>query len=176
VFRYILAAMGCLAVLTGCSGAPTKAPDPRDATYTIGEDTITLTDGRYEAAAAPGSASKRVVTLLPEKTATGDLNGDGITDTAVILVDQPGGSGSFYYLAALPGPATDKPVSLPAVLLGDRIIVDTVTIACQKVTVDYLDRKLSEPMSAPPSVKVTKAFTIKDGELRQTLPSGDCVP
>lgn len=166
--KYILATICCLVVLAGCSSAPTKAPDPSNAMFTLGKASITLTNGKSEVEAAPGSASKRVTTLLKDKTASGDITGDGKTDTAVILVDQPGGSGSFYYLAVLPGPATDKPKSLDAVLLGDRISVDKVTVTSGKITVEYLDRKKGEPMATPPSVKVTKTFTVKDGTLAPT--------
>lgn len=164
MFKQMLTLVCCLAMLSGCSGVLTKAPDPCNATYMIEGTAITLTDGKSEVE-VPGSAAKRLTTLLDEWTAYGDVTDDGKTDTAAILLDQPGGTGSFYYLAVLPGPATDHPVSLEAVLLGDRIRMQKVTVAGGKVTVEYLDRKPDEPMTTPPSVKVTKSFTVREGQL-----------
>jgi hypothetical protein len=48
-------------------------------------------------------------------------------DTVVILVNQPGGSGTFYYLAALLNTTAGLTVT-PAVLLGDRIKVNAVRL------------------------------------------------
>lgn len=166
MLRSILVTLCALVVLAGsATGAATTPPDPANATYRIGDELITLTNGRSEVPVAPGSASKRLTLLLPAYTAYGEITGDGATDTAAILVDQPGGSGSFYYLAALRGPRSWPRPSLEAALLGDRIQVERVTVADGTVSVAYVDRKPDEPMSAPPSVKVTKHFVAKGGML-----------
>lgn len=161
---HVMATVCCIMALAG-SSIPTQAPDPCSATYILDSTAITLTNCRSEVEAAPGSSSKRVTVALKGMTAYGDVTGDGKTDSAVILVDQPGGTGSFYYLALLPGPAMDHSTGLDVVLLGDRIVVEKNTIEAGEITVEYLDRDVGEPMTAPPRVRVTKRFIVKAGRL-----------
>lgn len=144
-------------------GTQEKAPDAANATYTIDGRPITLSNGRAEQPAAPGSATK-IVTRLADKQAVGDVNGDRRPDAALVLIHDPGGSGTFYYIAAVlndggPGKATD------AKLLGDRIVVEKISIVDGRIVVEYLTRRDGEPLAATPSIKVTKAFTVKDGKL-----------
>lgn len=167
MLRSLLVTLCCLILYVGSASA-SRPPDPANATYEIGTESITLRNGRSEVPVAPGSAAKRLTVLLPELTAHGEVTGDGAVDTVAILVDQPGGTGSFYYLAVLPGPAAARWPSLGAALLGDRIKVERVSVADGVVTVDYLDRKPDEPMSAPPSVKMTRRFVAKGGVLVPT--------
>lgn len=168
MLRVLLITLSCLAVLAGSVNGASRPPDPLNATYVIGGESITLKNGRSEVPVAPGSAAKRVTVLLPDLTAFGEVTGDGAPDTAAILVDQPGGSGSFYYLAVLPGPAAARWPSLGAALLGDRIQVERVSVADGVVTVEYLERKPDEPMSSPPTVKVTRRFVAKGGSMVPT--------
>src|SRR3982750_63025 len=84
---------------SGGSASAVAAPDPSNATFKIDKETVTLTNGRAERDAAPGSA--KAVAALTDKRVTGDIDGDGRTDAIVILTYQPGGSGTFYYVAAL---------------------------------------------------------------------------
>lgn len=96
--------------------------------------------------------------------ARGDLNGDGREDVAFIIVDQPGGSGTFYYVAAALGTAQGyEPAG--ALLLGDRIAPQNTLIDGGDVVVNYADRKANEPMSTAPSVGITSYFSIKNGKL-----------
>src|SRR5205823_4233534 len=73
--------------------APTVLPDPANATYMIEGRTITLSKGMADRPAAPGSASRHVTTLTG-LTSSGDLDGDGQPELAVILMDSAGGSGT----------------------------------------------------------------------------------
>ena len=52
----------------------------------------------YEVADAPDSATK-IRTLIAGDMVEGDIDGDGDKDAALILVHDPGGSGTFYYVA-----------------------------------------------------------------------------
>lgn len=122
-----------------------------------------LQDGVFEEAAAPGSATKTTV-VLGEAKAAGDLNGDGVEDGAVTLVANPGGSGTFIYLAAvvnLGGAA--RPTA--AILLGDRIVVKALVIRSGAITVTLLTRKADEPMAAEPKVEVTRKFKVEGERL-----------
>lgn len=120
-------------------------------------------DGFYEEPAAPGSSAKTTV-QLGDVQAAGDVNGDGMVDAAVTLVADPGGSGTFTYLAlVLNENGTPKPLS--AVLLGDRIIVRSLAIQPGKIVVTMLDRNPGDPMSAEPTVELIRTFTLQGDAL-----------
>ena len=122
-----------------------------------------LKDGVFEEQVATGSATKTTVRLGKEQ-AFGDINGDGAEDIVTTLVADPGGSGTFTYLALV---INDKGIAKPlaTVLLGDRIIVKSLTIQSDSVVVIMLDRKADEPMSAEPTVEVTRTIKLQDGKL-----------
>jgi hypothetical protein len=125
-----------------------------------------LEDGVFEEAAAPGSATKTRVSL-GEEQAAGDLNGDGARDAAVTLVADPGGSGTFTYLAAvLNQGGVARPIA--SVFLGDRIIVKSLAIQSGEIVVTLLTRKPDEPMAAEPTVEVTQKFRLQGDELVET--------
>ena len=147
----------------GASGSTAAAPDPANATFKIGGDNVTLANGRAERDAAPGSATKTVTTLT-DKRASGDVDGDGRPDTIVVLIHQPGGTGSFYYLAALLNTPSGTTVT-PAVLLGDRVVVNAVRLDARTVVVDMLDRPAGQPLTASPTVTATKRFVVDRGTL-----------
>ena len=158
-------AIACQPTSTAASGAARSggAPDTRSASYVIEKQTVTLVNGRAEREAAPGSATK-VVTTLGDARATADVDGDGRPDAVAILIQQPGGSGTFYYVAVLlnvSGGAT----ATPAVLLGDRIAVTGVRVDGRTVIVDVLDRAAGQPLTASPSVPSAKRFTVDKGSL-----------
>lgn len=87
----------------------------------------------------------------------GDIDGDGDLDKAFLIVDQPGGSGSFYYLA---GAINDggKYTGTNAMLIGDRIAPQTTEYRMleapygARVIVNYADRAPGEPFTTQPSV------------------------
>src|SRR6266540_1588660 len=103
----LLAVVTCLLFLTGCrdsseSGSKASSavlPDAGNSNYSIEGATVTLINGQADQPAAPGSASRNV-TKLSSFTASGDLDGDGVSDAAVVLINSPGGSGTFSYVAS----------------------------------------------------------------------------
>jgi hypothetical protein len=139
---------------------------PQEAIYTIENIPVFLHHGISEVPVAPNSATM-ITTRYFGNDATGDLNGDGTPDTAFILTQNPGGSGTFYYVAvALKEPEGYRGTN--AVLLGDRIAPQTLSIEDGILTVNYADRKPEEPMAAKPSVGVTKHFVVRGGVLGET--------
>ena len=148
-------------VLAACS-APVAAPDAANASFQIDKSSVALVNGRAEAPAAPGSAAKAVTTLLAKST--GDVDGDGRDDIAVLLVSEPGGSGSFTYVAVLLNPASGAKAT-NAVLIGDRVAGQAVKLDGKTVVVTFLDRRAGEAFTVTPSVTTTKRFVIKDGAL-----------
>jgi hypothetical protein len=151
-------------ILLGRQAKPAAAFDPYNATYVVGGASVALVNGRAETPAAPGSATQ-VVTSVFGQPVSGDLNGDGKADAAMMIVQDPGGSGSFYYVvAALDGAGGIQGTN--AVLLGDRIAPQNIAIQDGKIVVNYADRKPSEPMTTQPSVGVTKYLTVSGSVLQ----------
>ena len=122
-----------------------------------------LTDGLFEEPAAPGSAAVTRI-QLGQNQAFGDINADGAEDAALTLVVDSGGSGTFTYLAAvLDQNGTYQ--ALPAVFLGDRITVQSLSIQPGQVVVDLLTRAADEPMSADPTFAETLTFKLSGDQL-----------
>lgn len=124
-----------------------------------------LVGGKYEESAAPGSASKVLVTLVPQPLAFGDLNGDGVDDAAVILATNAGGSGTFIFLNAV---LNDKGVArfASSISLGDRVQPNTITITGGVITVDETRHAPSDPMCCP-TQQATLKFKLVDGKLTE---------
>ena len=118
-----------------------------------------LKDGVFEEAAAPGSATGTRISL-GRYQASGDLNGDAVLDAAVTLIADPGGSGTFTYVAAvLNRSGTAEPVA--TVLMGDRVIVRSLAIQDGYISVTILTRKPDEPMAVEPTVSVSMRFRLR---------------
>lgn len=139
--------------------------DPRNAAYLIEEEEIILVNGRSEKEAAPDSASK-IITQYFGNEAKADFNGDGIEDTAFLLTQDGGGSGTFYYVAAALS-STDGYKGTNAIFLGDRIAPQTTEFRNGEIIVNYADRKPGEPMTTDPSMGVSKYFKINDNKLEE---------
>jgi hypothetical protein len=122
-----------------------------------------LTDGSYKEKYMPGSATELVI-RLSDYNAIGDLNGDGAKDAAVVLVSDPGGSGTFYDLAVLVS-QNGSPKHVATEALGDRIVVKSLAIQSGEIAITLLTRKPDEPMSAEPKVEVTKKLKLRDDKL-----------
>lgn len=146
-----------------------SSADPRNAIYTVERRPVPLRDGRHEAEIAPGSAAKAVTSVFGAP-AFGDLDGDGDEDAVLLLVHDPGGSGTFYYMAASIND-NGRSRGTEAVFLGDRISPQRIGIRNGVVVVDYADRRPGEPMATPPSIGTTKCLAFRDGGLAE-IPCG----
>jgi len=150
--------------------APTVvAFDPTNATYSIDDQPVALVNGKAQVPAAPGSA-EQVTTSIFGEPVSGDLNGDGRPDAAVMLVQDSGGSGTFYYIAAAIN-ATSGAEGSNAILLGDRIAPQNIAIQNGQIVANYADRNPGEPMSTAPSLGVSKYFTYQSSTLQSIVPS-----
>jgi len=163
----------------GASIAPTVAPvqistqAPTDnttlienGTYLIDGQSITLVDGVAESEAAPGSASKQITRYFGNAVEV-DLNADGMMDSVFLLQQENGGSGVFYYVAAAIKTA-DGYTGTNAIFLGDRIAPQSTNVNpndLSQIVVNYADRNPGEPMSASPSLGVSKTFKFENGSL-----------
>jgi hypothetical protein len=145
-----------------CRSATSAEVDPANARYRIGSVVYTLLNGRSDIEAAPGSAT-RIVTVLGARRAYGDLDRSS-ADAAVVLEHQPGGSGTFSYLAVTSGGSGGTAVG-PTVLLGDRVLVTRLAIVQGRIEVSYMTRYPAEPFTFAPTLTVTKVFTLTGGAL-----------
>jgi hypothetical protein len=132
--------------------------DPLNTSYMIEGKTITFVNGAAD-----------TTTKLFGQPTLGDLDHDGKTDAAIILVQQPGGSGTFYYVAAAMNTASGAK-GTNAILLGDRIAPQNIGIMNGQIVVNYADRKPGEPMSTQPSVGVTKYISFDGTALVEASP------
>ena len=140
--------------------------DPKNAVYTIEGDAIALINGKAEKEIA-GGASKIEVMNWGEPS-TGDLNADKVDDAALIITYSAGGSGTFYYItAALQNEQSGVAAGTNAILLGDRIAPQNISINNSKIMVNYADRKQSEPFTARPSVGITRYFEVQGSVLAE---------
>lgn len=114
----------------------------KNLSYIIDGTTYTLIDGKNAAG---------TVQLFGEPV-YGDLNGDGdSTDAAVLLTYNPGGSGTFYY-ATLALKTNGEYRVTNTLLLGNRIAPQTVEIHEGRAVFNYAERKATDPMTTPPSL------------------------
>jgi hypothetical protein len=140
--------------------------DPLNASYSIDGVSFALINGKAEKG-IPGSASKIEVSVWGEP-ALGDLNSEPANDAALILAYSGGGSGVFYYaVAAIRNPQDEKAIGTNGILLGDRIAPQNISIANKIITVNYADRKSTEPFTTQPSVGITRIFSIDGTSLKE---------
>ncbi len=164
LFVLLLAVIG-----SACAGGqktavePLPGPDPLNAAYTIEGQSVPLVNGRFSAAAAPGSAIWITAAVFGRPLHV-DLDHDGDEDAVVVIVYESGGSGTFYYIAAAIN-QNGRYRGTDGYLLGDRIIVQTVEFQNGVLLARYLDRRPGEAMSAPPSVRTVVELEMIRGKL-----------
>lgn len=127
----------------------------KNLTVTIDKQSFTLKDGVAELPAGPGSATTNTLRVVGDPV-SGDVNGDGRPDAALLLANEPGGSGTFYYavLAVSDGDGGSFHAT-NALPLGDRIEPQDVSFDDGMFSYRFLDRKPRESMAADPTIPKT---------------------
>ncbi|MFN2141675.1 MAG: META domain-containing protein [Candidatus Promineifilaceae bacterium] len=125
--------------------------------------TAPLVDGEYSEAPAPGSATETTV-WLTDHIAHGELNGQPVA--AVVLISDPGGSGTFYSLHVV-GLEAGEPVELAATPLGDRVIIDSLAISGDQITLEMVTAGPDDPLCCP-TQQVVQVYELGGGELLKT--------
>lgn len=132
--------------------SPPTSFDPKNATYTIEGEEVTLKNGV--------AGSDRTETIIFGEPVWGDVSGDGRSDAVFYLSQTTGGTGIFYYVVAMFGE------NMPSeVFLGDRIAPQNIVIEDGQAVVNYAVRKENDPMTSRPSVGMTKYLMVKEGKL-----------
>jgi heat shock protein HslJ len=149
--------------------AEIKTSDVKNMQYVINRETFTLINGTASKDITPGSATKNTLTIFGEPV-YGDLNNDGVKDAAVLLVNNPGGSGSFYYAVLAIASGTSYRAT-NALILGDRIAPQTVEIRDGHAIYNYAERKATEPMTTQPSLgkSLFINYDLKTGEIGELV-------
>jgi heat shock protein HslJ len=122
-----------------------------------------LTDGEFREPVAPGSATETVV-LLTDRLAFGRLS-DGQEVAAAILVADPGGSGTFYTLAAVVE-QDGALVNVAATFLGDRVQIRSLALDGGEMVVDMVTQGPDDPFCCP-TQRVVQRYALQADQLVQ---------
>jgi len=132
---------------------------------------VTLVNGYSEALIGPNAASKIIIKYFGGE-AEGDVNEDGVSDISFLITQDSGGSGVFYYLVS--ALATDSGYKgTNAVFLGDRIAPQTTQVNNGEIIVNYADRKQGEPMTAQPTIGISRYFKVEGEKLVEQIDSAE---
>jgi peptidoglycan/xylan/chitin deacetylase (PgdA/CDA1 family) len=121
---------------------------------------LPLEDGLFSWTPVPGSASVERY-LLYRGVAFGDLDGDGVSDAVVIIVQVSAGSGNFRHLFAVLNDG-GAPRPLAHSFLGDRIIVERVVVADGMIDLLLWTYRPEEPFGSTPTLQVARRYRLRD--------------
>ena len=127
-----------------------------------------LADGEYSEQAAPGSATMTKV-LLTENIAYGEL--ENHLAAVVVLVTNPGGSGTFYDLAVVVD-QNGTPTNISTIFLGDRVKINAMKIEDKQIVIDMVQAGPDDPMCCP-TQEVIRSFSLEADTLTETTPTDD---
>ncbi|MEC4748114.1 META domain-containing protein [Methylomicrobium sp. Wu6] len=125
---------------------------------------FSLDKGEFNRQYGEGIAQRDKVAL--EKIAFGDLDHDGLSDAAVILAWQSGGSGTFRYLMAMRNTGNASRQQ-DGILLGDRVQISALSIGDGEVRLEKVQAGPSDPACCP-SQRIKQAYSLRDGKLAQS--------
>ena len=130
---------------------PESPTNVKNLAVTIDGQAFAMLNGFAASEAAPDSATQNTVRIVGEPV-WGDVDRDGHLDAALLIANDPGGSGTFYYAVLAVG---DSGIYSPtnALLLGDRIVPQTVNFLDGRFVYNYQAREPDEPMTARPTVQ-----------------------
>lgn len=155
-------ALLCLATwaLAGCGEGPDPLTDDAlaNGTYLTGATaggTVTLLEG--EADLPPGSELERIELV---SSARGDLDADGETDAAVVLVEEEGRSRILRLHAVLR--LEDEARDVASRMLGDGVIVEELSIADGIITTALRVHARGQPPTSEPSERAALQFALTD--------------
>jgi len=138
----------------------------RNGWYDLGFGQFQLQDGHYEKKYEdlPPSQAIRVWFI---QAALGDLNADGARDAAVILAQNGGGSGTFYYLVAVVN-RNGVAQQAAAQFLGDRIVISSVVIMDGRIILDMVVQGPYDGLCCP-SLREIRTFQLLGDRLQQVV-------
>jgi hypothetical protein len=126
---------------------------------------ITLVNGEYLGEPFEEGGETRPQASLANHMAFGDLNGEGMEDAVVAIIYSGGGSGTFYYLAAMLN-QDGLPVQVAITFLGDRSPVKSIEIVGDNIYASYVTQGPDDPQCCPTQA-VTKKFQLQVDQLTE---------
>jgi heat shock protein HslJ len=120
-----------------------------------------LQAGEYREQIMPDSATEIIVSLI-DPPAYGQLSA-GEPAAAVILVTDPGGSGTFYDLA-LVVEQDGEPLNIASTQLGDRIQINALYFQDGAILVDMITQGPDDPFCCP-TLQVLRRYELQDEQL-----------
>jgi hypothetical protein len=123
---------------------------------------VALVDGIYREKFLPGSSTE-IVVRLSDQIALGDLNGDHLEDGAVVLISNPGTSGTYYDLAVVVN-LKGYGFNVASESLGEGIQVKAVTIVSEVIKVEMMVHGPHDPNCCP-TLPITKTYRLQGNEL-----------
>ena len=135
----------------GVPGDPGLSTKVSNLVVTIGDRTFTMSNGFASQQSGSGSAVPNTIRVIGEP-APGDANRDGYRDAALLIENDMGTGGRFYY-AVLAVSENGSYRATNALFMGDRIAPRTVDFLDWRFVYNYLARGSGEPITESPSVK-----------------------
>lgn len=125
--------------------------NPLNTSYTIEGEIFLLEDGKYE-------GSKVKVKAWGEPI-FGDLNSDGEDDAAMIFTFDEESDKVLYYIAAAIKDGNDYQ-GTNAVLIGDRVSPQNISVENSQIAVSYKDRGKDDEMTVSPYIEISRKFLV----------------
>lgn len=141
--------------------------DPLNCNYIINGENFNLIKGKSEIE-IPNSSSK-IITYYSNIETYNDFNNDKINDVAGLIMQNTGGSGTFFYLAVVLG-GNKECQSIESVFLGDRVSPQSIEVEDNRIIVNYLDRALEDSMADFPSIIISRQFLVENNRLIEIIP------
>jgi len=111
------------------------------------KEKVILINGSYERKYSEG-VNALYVNIDEKNIVFGDLDNDGSKEAIFIANWSGGGSGTWKYLTVLKN-KDGQPSFVASKDLGDRTIVNSITVNSGKITVDIIVHALDDPMCCP---------------------------
>ena len=137
--------------------------DLANATYPtqyVPAGSATLENGSFSEPAAPGSATE-ITIKITRYVAYGELNSQPAA--AVVLVSDPGGSGTFYDLYVMVS-QNGQPTAVASTALGDRVEINSIAIENNQIMVDMVQAGPDDPLCCP-SQHVINSYELQGDQL-----------
>ena len=128
--------------------------DLESLSFELDGDTIELEDG--QATFSYGGASETMF-LLQNRVTQGDLDGDGDDDLVAHIIERSAGTGVFHLIVAVIN-SDGTPEPRAPVHVGDRVVMEEISIQNGLIEVTLLDREDDEPFTV-----ITQRKTLEIG-------------
>ena len=157
---------------TSLPETPTPAPDYvnklRNAEYQLGFmdalRVVQLTDGKYETG-VNGSDEFMSISMM-DFTTHGDLDGDGVDESVVLVSENYGGSGVFVFLAVF-SEVNGKLVFQTSAWVDDRPQVNELSLDRNGIFLDAVIHDADEPMCCP-TLHTNRHYRLFNNQLDMT--------